>query len=280
MASMDFLTIGNITKDLIPGGYTVGGTVTYASVAAMRLGKRPGVLTRVGPDVALPDVYDQFELHALPSAHTLTFENIYTPDGRVQFVHAVADPIRNDDVPQALRDDNPPIVLLGPLAGELDPSIAEMFPNSLLGVVPQGWMRLWDEHGRVSQRPITCADELLRYADVLVVSTEDVGHDISLAQCYAETVPVMVLTRGMHGADVYHHGHVTHVRPRRANEVDPTGAGDTFAAAFLIYYQETGDPIQAARFANVAASFAVEGLSYSAIPTRSQVEAHLAEHGW
>ena len=277
---MDFLTIGNITKDLIPGGYTVGGTVTYASVAAMQLGRRPGVLTRVGPDLALPDVYDQVELHALPSAHTLTFQNIYTPDGRVQTIHAFADPIRNDDVPQFLRENNPPIVLLGPLAGELDPNIAEMFPNSLMGVVPQGWMRRWDERGHVSQHPIDCADELLRYADVLVVSTEDVGHDISLAQCYAETVPVLVLTRGIHGADVYAGGHVTHVRPRRAIEVDPTGAGDTFTAAFLIYYQETGDPIKATRFANIAASFSVEGLSYSTTPTRAQVEAFLAEHGW
>ena len=62
--------------------------------------------------------------------------------------------------------------------------------------------------------------------------------------------------------------------------MDPTGAGDTFTAAFLIYFQETGDPIKAARFANIAASFSVEGLSYSATPTRAQVEAYLAEHGW
>ena len=76
MPPMDFLTIGNITKDLIPGGYTVGGTVTYASVGAMQLGRRPGVLTRVGPDLALPDGYDQVELHALPSANERTLQNI------------------------------------------------------------------------------------------------------------------------------------------------------------------------------------------------------------
>ena len=51
---MDFLTIGNITKDLIPGGYTVGGTVTYASVVAMRLGRTAGVLTRWGPTWRCP----------------------------------------------------------------------------------------------------------------------------------------------------------------------------------------------------------------------------------
>jgi len=277
---MDFLTIGNITKDLIPGGYTVGGTVTYASVAAMRLGRRPGVLARVGPDLALPAVYADIELHALPSEHTLTFENVYTPDGRVQTIHAFADAIAPQDVPAALVQAAPPIVLLGPLAGELDPQVAELFPGSLRGVVPQGWMRRWDARGRVSHRPLACDAEVLRHADVLVISTEDVNHNVSLARCYAETVRTVVLTRGQHGADLYHEGQVTHLRPRSAQQIDPTGAGDTFTAAFLIYFSETGDPVRAARFANVAASFVVEGLSYSTTPTRAQVEAYLAEHGW
>jgi sugar/nucleoside kinase (ribokinase family) len=277
---MDFLTIGNITKDLIPGGYTVGGTVTYASVAAMRLGRQAGVLTRMGPDLALPDVYKGIDLHALPSDHTLTFENVYTPDGRVQTIHALGGAIGPEDVPQTLVEVAPAIVLLGPLAGELDPQVGDLFRNSLRGVVPQGWMRRWDEHGRVSHVPIACEADVLRYADVLVVSTEDVNHDIGLARCYAETVKIVVLTRGVHGADVYCNGHVTHVRPRPAHEIDPTGAGDTFVAAFLVAYSETGDPIKAARFANVAASFSVEGLSYSTTPTRAQVDAYLAEHGW
>lgn len=277
---MDFLTIGNITKDLIAGGYTVGGTVTYASVTAQRLGLRAGVVTRVGPDLVLPEIYQDIEVYALPSAQTLTFENIYTEDGRVQIVHAVADPIGVEDIPKHLHQNNPPIVLLGPLAGELDPKVAGLFPDALLGIVPQGWMRYWDEQGRVSHKPLGCADDILRLADVLVISTEDVGHDLTVARCYADAVKVMVLTRGMHGCDVYYDGHITHVRPRRALEIDPTGAGDTFTAAFLIRYAETRDPIDAARFANVTASFAVEGLSYSSTPTRQQVDAYLAEHGW
>lgn len=277
---MDFLTIGNITKDIVPGGYTVGGTVTYASVAALGLGCKPGVVTRIGSDLVLPDVYQQIELFALPSAETLTFENIYTEDGRVQVIHAVGDAIGIEDIPKELHQNNPPIVLLGPLARELDPKVAGLFPDALLGVVPQGWIRRWDQAGHVSHTPLACDDEILRYADVLVVSTEDVGHDLKLAQCYAETVKVMVLTRGLHGCDVYYDGHITHVRPRRALEIDPTGAGDTFTAAFLIRYSETRDPIEAARFANVTASFSVEGPSYSATPTREQVESYLNDHGW
>lgn len=277
---MDFLTIGNITKDIVPGGYVVGGTVTYASATAQRLGMHPGVITRMGPDLVLPEIFESVELYALPSANTLTFENVYNETGRTQTVHAVADPIGVEDIPKHVRENNPPIVLLGPLAGELDPRVAGLFPDALLGIVPQGWMRTWDETGRVFHNPLSCTEDVLRLADVLVVSTEDVGHDLTVVQCYAEAVKVMVLTRGMHGCDVYCGGRITHVRPRRALEVDPTGAGDTFVAAFLIRYAETRDPVDAARFANVAASFSVEGLSYSTVPTRAQVENYLAEHGW
>ncbi|MFZ2487617.1 MAG: PfkB family carbohydrate kinase [Anaerolineae bacterium] len=273
---MNFLTIGHITKDLMPGGYAVGGTVTYASVTALRLGRQPGVLTRMSADLALPDVYNDIELFALPSAESLTFENVYTPAGRVQTIHAFADPIGVADVPDALLEPAPPIVLLGPLAGELDPRVAELFPQSLLGVVPQGWMRRWDARGRVSHVPLTCNAEVLRYADVLVVSIEDVNGDADLARCYADRVRTVVLTYGQEGADVYHNGALIHAQPRPARQVDPTGAGDIFTAAFLIYFQETGDPARAARFANVTASFGVEGLSYTSVPSRAQVEAYLA----
>jgi sugar/nucleoside kinase (ribokinase family) len=57
--------------------------------------------------------------------------------------------------------------------------------------------------------------------------------------------------------------------------MDPTGAGDVFSAAFLIRLAETGDPCEAARFANVAASFSIEAPGVSGIPTRRQVEAYL-----
>jgi sugar/nucleoside kinase (ribokinase family) len=271
---MDFLTIGHIAKDILPDGYTVGGTVTYASVTALRLGRQPGVLTRIGPDLMLPPVYDEIELLALPSAATTTFENVYLPTGRVQTIHAVADRITPEDVPPAWRSD-PAIVLLGPLANEIDPEVAAIFPRPTLALVPQGWMRQWNGHGHVTHVPIDCANSILPHADVLVLSIEDVAHDLELAQCYSEQIKLMVLTRGVQGCDVYLDGRIHRIPPRPAHEVDPTGAGDTFAAAFLIRYAETGDPFTSARFANVAASHCVEGLGYSSIPVREEIEAWL-----
>jgi ATP-dependent Clp protease ATP-binding subunit ClpA len=62
----------------------------------------------------------------------------------------------------------------------------------------------------------------------------------------------------------------------QAIERDPTGAGDVFAAAFLIQLGETGDALEAARFAACVAAGSVEGRGASQIPTREETERRLA----
>jgi hypothetical protein len=46
----------------------------------------------------------------------------------------------------------------------------------------------------------------------------------------------------------------------------------------MIRLQETNDPIQAARFANVTASYGVEAEGVAGIPTRAQVAAYMEQH--
>ena len=46
----------------------------------------------------------------------------------------------------------------------------------------------------------------------------------------------------------------------------------------MIRLQETGDPVHAARFANVTASFGVEQPGVAGIPTREQVMAYIQAH--
>ena len=58
-----------------------------------------------------------------------------------------------------------------------------------------------------------------------------------------------------------------------ANEVDPTGAGDVFAAAFLCELQRTGDVAVAIDFANQVAACSVEAVGGEGIPTREMVAA-------
>jgi sugar/nucleoside kinase (ribokinase family) len=77
---------------------------------------------------------------------------------------------------------------------------------------------------------------------------------------------------------LYVNGDRYEVRPRRAVEADPTGAGDVFAATFLARYRCDGDPWEAAEAATCAASLSVEGVGWSAVPDTTRLEAALKDY--
>jgi sugar/nucleoside kinase (ribokinase family) len=248
--------------------------VTFASLTARNLGLRTAVVTRASPDLDFGPLYQGIEVLRLPSPVTTTFQNLYSTDGtRTQFLRAVAGHIRAEDIPSAWREAK--IVLLGPLAGELEGSIVETFPHALIGVTPQGWMRSWDDEGRVFPKPWEGAAEVLNYAKVVVFSEKDVQRDENVIQAYARMADILVVTHGPGGATVYHRGEVRRLPAFETVEADPTGAGDVFAAAYLIELERSGDPYAAAHFANCVASFIVEKPGIEGIPTLEQVERRL-----
>jgi len=107
---------------------------------------------------------------------------------------------------------------------------------------------------------------------VIVLSQEDIAGDPAILSVLASHFPFVVLTAGFNGATVYYAGNAWHIEARRTREVDPTGAGDVFAAAFLIRFWETEDCIEAARFANLVASYSVEKPGPAGIPLREEIE--------
>lgn len=269
----DYLVIGHITKDLVNGGFTLGGTVTYSGLTARNLGRRVGVVTSASPDLDFGEALPGIEVVNVPSSVTTTFQNIYRDGTRQQFIQAVAGRIPVEAIPPQWH--HSPIVQLGPLAQELDEEVIHLFKGSLIGVTPQGWMRQWDSQGRVSPMVWAAPERVLPFARVLVLSEEDVGGDMALIQKYVELTEIVVVTAGWKGSTVYHRGQQRYFPARQVIEVDPTGAGDVYAAAYLVRLEETGDPWEAAHFANCVASFSVEKPGVTGIPTRQQVEACL-----
>ena len=270
----EFLVVGHITKDLLPvGGHVLGGTATYASLCAHRLGRRAAVVTSASQDVDVGAHLPGIQVAVKLSAETTTFQNIYEGDYRSQYVRGVAAPLAPEDVPSGLR--NAPVVLLGPLVREMSVDMARLFPNSLLGVTAQGWMRQWDGDGLVHAREWREAEQVLPLVDVLVFSYEDVDYDLERVKEYASLAKMAVVTHNRLGAVVYCDAGSRWIPAFRAVSVDPTGAGDVFAASYLVALGELGDPYEAARFANCAAALSIEGDSTSTIPTRAQVEERL-----
>jgi len=283
---IDILLIGHVTRDLISsdpqGPYRLGGTVSFAAVTALRLGRQPTIITRAAVDTDLSELPNAVDLRVLPSPTSTTFANIYTEQGRVQYCYTPAAPIVAADIPQSLR--RPRAVLLGPLVNEISADVAAIFdPTSLVAAVPQGWMRRWDETGRVYHQAWEDAAAILPHLGVLVLSLEDIDYDLRRLDPFFEHLSLVVVTEYRDGSTLYQRqpdGTIREIKipPRPAHEVDPTGAGDIFATAFLIRLQETGDPVQAARFANITASFGVEQVGVAGIPARDQVLAYMQAH--
>lgn len=286
MAAPDILLIGHVARDLLStdpnDGYRLGGTVSFAAVTSVKLGRRPTIVTAAAPDLDFSELPREVELHVLPSASTTTFVNVYTEAGRIQHCSKRARPITAADIDPSLR--RPRAALLGPIADEITPDVAHILGEETLVVAtPQGWMRRFDEAGRVHGKPWESASEILPRLTAVVLSLEDIGDDIRRLDPIIEHVPLVVLTEYRDGSTLYRRREngttlVTRIPPRPAREVDPTGAGDVFAAAFLIRFQETRDPVEAARFANVTASFGVEALGVAGIPSREAVFAYMQEN--
>lgn len=253
---LDYLVIGHVTQDrAADGALTVGGTAAYAARTAWAMGCRTGVLTSAEAGLDLSQALPDIAVRRVAAPATTTFENRYTPDGRVQFVRAVAAPLTPADVPPAWR--NAAVVHLGPVAGECDPALASLFPAAFLGLTPQGWMRRWDEAGRVRPAPWERAAPLLRRADAVVLSLEDVGGDEALIRRWAAQTRVLAVTQAADGCVVHAGGDVWRLPAPAVVEIDPTGSGDIFAAVFFVRLWRGDDPPTAARRANAVAAASV-----------------------
>jgi sugar/nucleoside kinase (ribokinase family) len=271
---VDYLVVGHIAVDITPAGLQLGGTVSYAALTARALGMRVGIVTSSGEGAPLKAL-DGIPIVNIPAEKSTTFENITTADGRRQTLHHLAEPILLDHIPQVWR--SAPIIHLGPIAGEVDSSLPEKLSGSLLGITPQGWMRHWDEKGQVEAAAWANSEQALRQAGAVVMSVEDVNRDLELVEEMAHHTRLLCITEGEAGAILHWNGDRRRFRPAAVQEVDSTGAGDIFAAAFFVRLYSTRDPWEAARFATQLAARSVTRAGLSGIPTRNEIEECLME---
>ncbi len=273
---IDYLVIGHLTRDLTPDGPRLGGTASYASLTARAMGLRVGILTACEDCMEMPELEQEgIRVVGMRSEETTTFENIQTPNGRIQYLHSLAPTINLSMVPEQWR--STPIIHLGPVAREIDPTLVRAFPGSFVGLTPQGWYRTWDASGRVSFTEWPEASFVLQNASAAVISIEDVHGDEHMIEEMASSIRVLVVTEGANGSRLYWNGDLRRFRPPKMVEVDPTGAGDIFAAAFFIRMSITRDPWEAARFATNLAAFSVLRYGLDGIPRPDEVQSVMTE---
>lgn len=269
--AIDYVAVGHFTHDVTPHGPIIGGAASYSSITVRNLGFRARVVTAVGRDFRKDNpLLNCIDVNYRISDSTTTFNNIYTDSGRrQQYLLGVADKIYAEHIPPEWRAAQ--IAYLCPVADEVDASVVRCFPNALIGATPQGWMRRWNADGKVYPKKWKSAAEILPHVDVLVLSEEDIAAFPEELERFIELTKIVILTKGKKGATLYTDGKIIESFAYSADEMDPTGAGDVFAAAFLVKYRETQDILQTLDFAHCVASFAVEAEGTRGIPTMERV---------
>jgi sugar/nucleoside kinase (ribokinase family) len=276
MAAPDFLSIGHVTLDRFGDEVRLGGGALYSAITAHRLGRSAAILTSHAGDYPLDALPPAIEIVTLEAPATTVFEYQEGEGPRVMRVTATASPLATGDLPEDWRE--APLVLLAPVIQEVDPELAFGFGDGTVAAAAQGWLRTLDDSGGVAPVTWESPNEVLNRLQARFVSAEDVrGQEEQLTE-WVQRVPLADVTAGAAGALLYVNGVRFEVKPRPAVEVDATGAGDVFAAAFLLYYHRDGDPWTAAEAATCAASLSVEGEGWSAIPDAGRLDAALKEY--
>jgi sugar/nucleoside kinase (ribokinase family) len=271
--SSAFLSVGHVARDEFGASWRLGGSAFYGAVTAARLGRATALITRVGdrerPEVERICREAGVSLHRLPSAATTTFAFRFVDGKRYLRLLARAKPIGEADVPLSEAP-----VLLGSIIGEHEDALFQRVAGRA-GLVAQGELRSFDVRGEVQRAPFRRADLVLPTLRFLVLSDEDVVDAERAAREWSNRAPV-VLTHAERGASVYRDGGELRVAAFKADRVvDPTGAGDAFAAALLIGLDEDMPWEHAMTFASAVASFCVEGEGVSGLADRSRVEARM-----
>ena len=266
--------VGHVTWDQTPAGPVLGGSVAYAAATARKLGWQAAVITAAGPDFEAARDLPGVEVVCRPSAATTRFRNSYERDGtRSQAVTARAEDVDLSLLPEPLR--SPAALFLGPVIGELPVPPAQGFTAGVVGAGAQGWLRETDAEGRVRAREWPAPERDLAGVHALFLSQHDLPPGGRTARDFLAMVPMVVLTRGWEGLTLLTPDASYPVPSLPRREVDPTGAGDVFAAAFLLRYHEVEDPLEACAFAACAASCAVEGVGTLTLGDREEIRRRL-----
>lgn len=262
--------IDYISVDTIPIKPTPGGTVTYTSIAASKLGLDVAIISRVGRD--FPEDFRKFledsgisltHLHIDEYAYTTSYLIKYTSKGRRMWLRNRCSSIMLADLTD-LEDSD--VVHLGPVACELDKAtIAELLKSKIpISMDVQGMVRKFTRNGYVTLAKNYDLSPLRGFKIIKLSSREAeiiVGSS-SISRMLAKLSgisDIVAITAGGRGAYVASGSNIFHMPAYKVNIVDPTGGGDCFVAGLIYGYIKGEDLAWSTALGLASASFIVEG---------------------
>jgi sugar/nucleoside kinase (ribokinase family) len=258
---MNIAALGHLSRDVVEGGPPrPGGGVFYATRALSRLGADAHAHASCSP-ADRPKLMPALEAFGLPvtwheSSTTTAYSFHYEGDRRMMWQDAVGDPWTAEQAVAAAAD-----------AAWVDVCAltrTDFPPEALAALAFEGRKLLVDLQGLVRTPTLgplhLDADigDALHHVEILKLNDEEAETLVGSAEpekLQALGVPEVLLTLGSHGAWVVTPDLVAHVPSVPADgDVDPTGAGDTYSAAYLVRRAAGAEPVEAARAAAEAVS--------------------------
>ena len=259
MSSMQLLVLGHITRDHIAGEERLGGAASYASRVASCLGLSTGLVTYAPLDSPLLkslELLPDCDLHSVACEVPTTFELVYGPSGRTIRLLERAPSLSLSDIPERFLE--APAVYLAPVIGECPLAFISSLRAPIKVAGLQGWLRQAQTDGQIIPSDFAL-ESMPAGLTAAVFSDEDHPDADALAKGLSDRIRYVILTRGADGLTIFEDGLTRHLPALPVEATDPTGAGDTLAAALtagLIH----GLPInEALERAIVAASLVVQG---------------------
>jgi sugar/nucleoside kinase (ribokinase family) len=285
------LAFGNPVYDVIStpsfrrSDRILSGCSTNACLAVTKMSEQALLIGTIGDDYAnqLREEMTRYGIvhNLLPSLNTGGFGLVYDERGNRELsVLGIADPIS----PSVNGYNNIDFILLGPIMGEVSFKLVEnikLNTDAPILLDPQGLLRVY-ENGLVVHR-LTREFETIAPLCTVIKANEletltitgvnpRLDPDTAVKILYAYGCKIAIVTLAEAGSVIYDGKKIYHIPPFITTAIDPTGAGDTYAAGFMVRYLETKDLLLVGCFASSVASVMVENVGPGFPLTRAMAE--------
>jgi sugar/nucleoside kinase (ribokinase family) len=271
------LAFGNPVYDLISTPMfkkqdrVLSGCSTNACLAAVKMEEHARLVGTIGSDFSnrLENDLQQWgiDFHLFPSQQTGGFNIVYDNLGnRKLSILGIADQI--PESVDGFRDVD--FILIGPIFGEVTIDLALQIAkkaNAPILLDPQGLLRKV-RNGVVTHTMTEQFKSIARISTIIKANELEtrvitgvnprIHPDLAARSLYRFGCKIAIVTLAEAGSVIYDGEYIYHIPPYTTNAVDPTGAGDTYAAGFMVKYLETDDLTTVGCFASAVASVMVE----------------------
>ena len=281
LQNVDLAVIGHLSIDriLLPSRtapFTVlGGSPTYTSLAARRLGATASVISKVGGN--FPEAYlwwlkqegvDLSGVVKKAEQPNTSFELSYSKDlsERTLSLKSKGAPIELADLPADLKAK---AIHVAPIANEVSFEVIEHLKHraDVLSLDPQGLLRSFDEAGNVTENA-SVDKRIFGCINLFKSSQKEIFALTGLSELKAAIeavhdlgVATVIVTMGAKGSVLSVEGAQYNIAACPSQVlVDPTGAGDVFIGGFLTEYLRQKESLWCACVGSAAASLVVEGI--------------------